>query len=1082
MAVPVGTATVHIRPSFINFTKTISREISKAMPSIQKEAGSLGKAMGDGFAQESNGIAAEAQALSGQLAKAKDNLTKATTDHTTAVAKEVKLTNDVAVAEARLSELQSNASAKKSALIKAEGTLAEARRKLAVVSDQVADAHQRMTTASAEVEAVQTKLDSSLKKANTELEVSHQRSRNLRIAFGDLHGTMSRLSGISDGVGTKFKALAPHFASAAGSAALGSAHLAQFGATASLSAISVGAMGTAVAGMVGPLASLGASLAPLAGLGLALPGIAAGAGVVMGVLQVALAGVGNRLDNLKPQMDTLGVSIQDAFWAKATPAVNAVAAALLPVANQILPQVASGLGGWATALSGVLTSSAGVEAVRSILTNTAQAVEAARGGVAGFAAGLLNLAGAGSTYLPQLAAMFTNLGTQFQAWTARIVSDGSFQVYVANGVTVLTALGSVLGSIVGIFGSIGQAALNAGHLTISGLAGALAQVNTALQTEVWQARLTTFFQTTNAGVGVMSAAFGGLLTQIGNMSGTINLLVTSASASVASLVNGLTAALASVPVQNNVTTFLQGLPLLAQQAGALLTPLMTILTTGLALASQAAQAAAPVLGALLTPLANAVTLALPHLQRLIGVLGTELLSAAQIVAPVFQMFVQNALIPMTSVIGSLLPILSPVANILMAVLAPAFQLVGNNMNLVTSFTSALVTAFSSVVSAILPIVSTITGFLVPILSSLAQAVFPALTSAVTQIGSQFSSLLVQMQPVVNFLSGVLGPVFGAVFAFIGSTLAQFIGAVGNAISSAIGILSGLISFVQAVFTGNWSAAWSALQSIASNTLGLILNVIQAILLGNVLGVFRSAITGMLSVFTSGFSGIASVVRGGMTLIGNLVSGAMNLVRTLFTGGMNAAKQVVVSGISNVVTFFQQLPGKIVSALGGMAGQLRNVGGDMMRGLVNGISSGAGAVISAIGGAAQAAINKAKSILGIHSPSRVFRDEVGRQITAGMGVGIVRNTKAVLKPLNALSAKMLSAVETPSPWIAPGVQASARSAGSYGVSPISATQWRDLADVTARGGDTYNVSVPHISATADDVAAAISYSTRVNRRR
>lgn len=67
-----------------------------------------------------------------------------------------------------------------------------------------------------------------------------------------------------------------------------------------------------------------------------------------------------------------------------------------------------------------------------------------------------------------------------------------------------------------------------------------------------------------------------------------------------------------------------------------------------------------------------------------------------------------------------------------------------------------------------------------------------------------------------------------------------------------------------------------------------------------------------------------------------------------------------------------------------------LGKDLIAGIGNGILKGAGAIADAAKNAAKNALESAKEFLGIHSPSTVFRDEVGRYMAEGMGVGFEKN--------------------------------------------------------------------------------------------
>ena len=61
----------------------------------------------------------------------------------------------------------------------------------------------------------------------------------------------------------------------------------------------------------------------------------------------------------------------------------------------------------------------------------------------------------------------------------------------------------------------------------------------------------------------------------------------------------------------------------------------------------------------------------------------------------------------------------------------------------------------------------------------------------------------------------------------------------------------------------------------------------------------------------------------------------------------------------------------------------SVGMNIIKGIANGLKGAAGAIVEAAKGAAESALNAAKNALGIHSPSRVFRDQVGKMMALGI---------------------------------------------------------------------------------------------------
>ena len=78
---------------------------------------------------------------------------------------------------------------------------------------------------------------------------------------------------------------------------------------------------------------------------------------------------------------------------------------------------------------------------------------------------------------------------------------------------------------------------------------------------------------------------------------------------------------------------------------------------------------------------------------------------------------------------------------------------------------------------------------------------------------------------------------------------------------------------------------------------------------------------------------------------------------------------------------------------------QHIGSNAMSGLRSGIIAGQAGIVSAMRYAARSAVNAAKAELKIQSPSRVFKDEVGRMSMKGLGLGIVEEAKQQAKVIS-----------------------------------------------------------------------------------
>lgn len=156
-------------------------------------------------------------------------------------------------------------------------------------------------------------------------------------------------------------------------------------------------------------------------------------------------------------------------------------------------------------------------------------------------------------------------------------------------------------------------------------------------------------------------------------------------------------------------------------------------------------------------------------------------------------------------------------------------------------------------------------------------------------------------------------------------------------------------------------------------------------------------------------------------------------------GFNAKKEAVKQAITNiitaVITFLQSKAGEFLNkgkeligklkdgfnqkkadvvnagkeiieaartAIANFKSQFIQVGSNIIEGVAQGIRNGIGRITSAARDAANRALSAAKGALGIHSPSKVFANEVGKWIPAGMAEGISGNLKVVQNAMNDMT--------------------------------------------------------------------------------
>ena len=105
----------------------------------------------------------------------------------------------------------------------------------------------------------------------------------------------------------------------------------------------------------------------------------------------------------------------------------------------------------------------------------------------------------------------------------------------------------------------------------------------------------------------------------------------------------------------------------------------------------------------------------------------------------------------------------------------------------------------------------------------------------------------------------------------------------------------------------------------------------------------------------------------------------------------------------------QLFNSIVNGLSSLPSKMAEIGGNIVSGIWNGISSGWNWLTNKVSNLANSLLDAAKDALGINSPSKEFADKVGRWIMPGVGKGLDKSMPATLKDMKAKAGELVSAM-------------------------------------------------------------------------
>jgi hypothetical protein len=146
-------------------------------------------------------------------------------------------------------------------------------------------------------------------------------------------------------------------------------------------------------------------------------------------------------------------------------------------------------------------------------------------------------------------------------------------------------------------------------------------------------------------------------------------------------------------------------------------------------------------------------------------------------------------------------------------------------------------------------------------------------------------------------------------------------------------------------------------------------------------------------------GIAAVllgrfIQGIADHLGGVIQAGVNVIIEWIKGIAKGMGRIADAAAKAVIKFINALAAAIKNNSAAMGTAMSNLGIAMIQGLISGIGAMFGNAMTAIGSLAHGIIDKAKSILKIFSPSRVFHD-IGAFLVKGMTNGIQNNAAAAI---------------------------------------------------------------------------------------
>lgn len=410
------------------------------------------------------------------------------------------------------------------------------------------------------------------------------------------------------------------------------------------------------------------------------------------------------------------------------------------------------------------------------------------------------------------------------------------------------------------------------------------------------------------------------------------------------------------------------------------------------------------------------------------------------------------------------------ANIVTKLATGVLSKLPSLISTVTSFVPMIASAISSHTPEMAQSAVSIIASLANGIMQAAPVLMSAGTQIIQQVGDSISQYAPSLIPRALEMIGQLAMGLIQNLPRLISTGIQIITAIAQGIINSIPVL---ITYVPQIINGLCAALDTGLMQLLAAGAKIILNLVQGIIqaIPQLIAALPQIVLAIINVFThinllsAGKALITSLKNGIVSAKGSVINAFNTLVtnlwnkvtttnwlalgksiltklisgiRSLIGNAGSAAKSIATKILSTIrntnwLALGKTIISKLVSGLISLAGKMgstakslaqkavtafknikwADVGQNIIKGIIGGIGSAAGALYNKLKDVAGNALKSAKKFLGIKSPSRVFKKEVGKHIVTGIISGINAEQKNLKKTMESLCNSALKSAKSAS---------------------------------------------------------------------
>lgn len=301
------------------------------------------------------------------------------------------------------------------------------------------------------------------------------------------------------------------------------------------------------------------------------------------------------------------------------------------------------------------------------------------------------------------------------------------------------------------------------------------------------------------------------------------------------------------------------------------------------------------------------------------------------------------------------------------------------------------------------------------------------------------------ETVWNAIVAFFTPIIEGISSTI-TTVCTFISETWNTVWTAVS------GFFQSVWQGIVDFFTPIIDGIA-NTINTVVNAVKSTwdaVWGAISSFFQNIWNGIVAFLSPIINGIRTTISSAVNAIRSTWTSVWNSISSFFSGIWNGMRNAVGSAVGFIGDKVRGIKNTVFGALSGAGEWLRDTGRNLIQGLINGIGDMFGWVKDKICSLGSNVLSWAKGVLGIGSPSRIFK-QYGQWLDEGLAIGIDDAADRVSKAMDEMTGMVIGK------GLDFGVEARLNAANMPGLDASATRPYEPPQDATGKsGGSTTTV--------------------------